>query len=149
MECAIVRRLAGATLVAAGAVVSSCQQQHFDDAAAPQPQRIAVIVRNSGFLDANVYAALPNGARGARLGTVTGFSTARLSMRVGDLLPGNVMILRIHGIGARNDWVSQAVIVDPSDYAELDLMTDANNEYRYSNLYPRITRTAALPPSHP
>ena len=148
MECAIVRRLAGATLVAAGAVVSSCQQQHFDDAAAPQPQRIAVIVRNSGFLDANVYAALPNGARGARLGTVTGFSTARLSMRVSDLLPGNVMILRIHGIGARNDWVSQAVIVDPSEYAELNLMTDANNEYRYSNLYPRITRTAALP-SHP
>jgi len=148
MERAIVRRLAGATLVAAGAVVSSCQQQHFDDAAAPQPQRIAVVVRNDGFLDANVYAALPNGARGARLGTVTGFSTARLSMRVSDLLPGNVMILRIHGIGARNDWVSQAVIVDPSEYAELNLMTDANNEYRYSNLYPRITRTAALP-SHP
>jgi len=145
MECAIVRRLAGATLVAAGAVVSSCQQQHFDDAAAPQPQRIAVIVRNSGFLDANVYAALPNGARGARLGTVTGFSTARLSMRVSDLLPGNVMVLRIHGIGARSDWLSQAVTVDPSDYAELNLFSDANNDYRYSNLYPRIRRTAALP----
>jgi hypothetical protein len=145
MEYSIIRRFAGATLVAAGAVVSSCQQQHFDDGAAPQPQRIAVVVRNGGFLDANVYAALPNGARGARLGTVTGNSTARLSMRVSDLLPGNVMMLRIHGIGARNDWLSQAVIVDPSDFAELNLMTDANNEYRYSNLYPRITRTAALP----
>jgi hypothetical protein len=144
MECAVIRRIAGATLVAGGAAVSSCQQ-HFADTAAPQPQHIEVIVRNDGFLDANVYAALPNGARGARLGTVTGNSTARLTMRLSDLLPGNVMVLRVHGIGARNDWLSQAVIVDPSDYAELNLFPDANNDYRYSNLYPRITRTAALP----
>jgi hypothetical protein len=63
----------------------------------------------------------------------------------GDLQPGNVMVLRIHGIGARDDWLSQAVIVDPSDYEELYLMSDANNDYRYSNLYPRIRRTAAVP----
>ena len=69
-------------------------------------------------------------------------------MRVSDLLPGNVMVLRIHGIGARNDWLSQAVTVDPSDYAELNLFSDTNNDYRYSNLYPRIRRTAALP-AHP
>jgi len=37
------------------------------------------------------------------------------------------------------------VTVDPSDYAELNLFSDANNDYRYSNLYPRIRRTAALP----
>ena len=144
MESAIIRRIAGATLVAAGAVVSSCQQ-HVEDTAAPQPQHIEVVVRNGGFLDANVYAALPTGGRGARLGTVTGNSTARLSMRVSDLLPGNVMVLRIHGIGARSDWLSQAVTVDPSDYAELNLFSDANNDYRYSNLYARIRRTAALP----
>ena len=144
MEYAVIRRIAGATLVAAGAVVSSCQQ-YAADTPAPQPQRIEVVVRNDGFLDANVYAALPNGARGARLGMVTGNSTARLTMRVSDLQPGNVMVLRIHGIGARNDWLSQAVIVDPSDYAELYLFPDANNDYRYSNLYPRIRRTAALP----
>ena len=142
MECAIIRRIAAATLVAAGAVVSSCQQ-YVADTATPQPQRIEVVVRNNGFLDANVYAALPNGARGARLGTVTGNSTGRLSMRVSDLQPGNVMVLRIHGIGARGDWLSQAVIVDESDYAELYLFPDANNDYRYSNLYPRIRRTAA------
>jgi hypothetical protein len=147
MEYAVIRHIAGATLVAAGAVVSSCQQ-YAADTPAPQPQRIEVVVRNDGFLDANVYAALPNGARGARLGMVTGNSTGRLSMRVSDLQPGNVMVLRIHGIGARNDWLSQAVIVDPSDYAELYLFPDANNDYRYSNLYPRIRRTAALP-SHP
>jgi hypothetical protein len=147
MECAVIRRMAGATLVAGGAAVSACQQQ-FADTAAPQPQRIEVIVRNDGFLDANVYAALPNGARGARLGTVTGNSTARLTMRLSDLLPGNVMVLRVHGIGARSDWLSQAVIVDPSDYAELNLFPDANNDYRYSNLYPRVRRTAALPGSH-
>lgn len=144
MKCAVIRSIAGATLVAAGAVVSSCQQ-YSADTPAPQPQRIEVIVRNDGFLDANVYAALPNGARGARLGMVTGNSTGRLSMRVSDLQPGNVMVLRIHGIGARNDWLSQAVIVDPSDYAELYLFPDANNDYRYSNLYPRIRRTAAVP----
>jgi len=144
MEFAVIRRIAGATLVAAGAAVSSCQK-YVADTSAPQPQRIEVIVRNGGFLDANVYAALSNGARGARLGTVTGNSTARLTMRLSDLLPGNVMVLRIHGIGARSDWLSQAVIVDPSDYAELNLFPDANNDYRYSNLYPRIRRTAALP----
>jgi hypothetical protein len=146
MKYAVIRHIAGATLVAAGAAVSACQQ-YVEDTAAPQPQRIEVIVRNDGFLDANVYAALPNGARGARLGTVTGSSTGRLTMRVSDLLPGNVMVLRIHGIGARGDWLSQAVIVDPSDYAELNLMTDASNDYRYSNLYPRIRRTAAAPGS--
>jgi hypothetical protein len=145
MKCAVIRRLAGATLVAAGAAVSSCQQQYVADTPTPQPQRIEVIVRNDGFLDANVYAALPNGARGARLGMVTGNSTARLTMRLSDLLPGNVMVLRVHGIGARSDWLSQAVTVDPSDYAELNLFPDANNDYRYSNLYPRIRRTAALP----
>ena len=76
-----IRRIAGATLVAAGAAVSSCQQ-YVAAAATPQPQSIEVIVRNDGFLDANVYAALPNGARGARLGMVTGNSTARLTMRI-------------------------------------------------------------------
>ena len=55
------------------------------------------------------------------------------------------MVLRVHGIGARGDWVSQAVIVDPSDYAELNLFPDASGDYRYSNLYPRIRRTAASP----
>jgi len=144
MECAVIRRIGGVTLVTAGAAVASCQQ-YFADTAAPQPQRIEVIVRNDGFLDANVYAALPNGARGARLGTVTGNSTVRLTMRLSDLLPGNVMVLRVHGIGAHGDWLSQAVIVDPSDYAELNLFPDANHDYRYSNLYPRIRRTAALP----
>jgi len=147
MKCAVIRSIAGATLVAAGAVVSSCQQ-YSAGTPAPQPQVIEVIVRNDGFLDANVYAALSNGARGARLGMVTGYSTARLTMRLSDLQPGNVMVLRIHGIGARNDWLSQAVIVDPSDYAELYLMSDTNNDYRFSNLYPRIRRTAALP-THP
>ena len=58
--------------------VSSCQQ-YSADTPAPQPQVIEVIVRNDGFLDANVYAALPNGARGARLGMVTGYSTGRLA----------------------------------------------------------------------
>jgi len=145
MQRVVIRRLACATLVAAGAAVSSCQQ-YSADTAPPQPQRIDVVVRNDGFLDANVYAALPNGARGARLGMVTGNSSARLSMRVSDLLPGNVMVLRVHGIGARGDWLSQSVIVDPSDYAELMLFPDASGDYRsFSNLYPRIRRTAALP----
>jgi hypothetical protein len=138
------RRLACATFVAAGVAVSSCQQ-YSANTTLPQPQRIEVIVRNDGFLDANVYAAQSNGARGARLGMVTGHSSARLSMRLSDLLPGNVMVLRVHGIGAQGDWLSQSVIVDPSEYAELTLFPDANNDYRYSNLYPRIRRTAALP----
>jgi hypothetical protein len=144
MEYPVIRRIAAGTLLAAGAAIFSCQQ-YVADAAQPQPQHIEVIVRNSGFLDANIYAALPNGARGSRLGTVTGNSTARLTMRPSDLQPGNVMVLRVHGIGARGDWLSQAVIVDPSDYAELNLMNDANNDYRFSNLYPRIRRTAGFP----
>jgi hypothetical protein len=139
-----IRHLAAGVLVAAAAAVSSCYE-YSEDTSAPAPQRIDLIVRNDGFLDANVYVALPNGARGGRLGTVTGFSTARLSLRPSDLRGGNVLMLRVHGIGSRGDWLSQAVVVDPSDYAELTLMSDATGDYRFSNLYPRVRRTASVP----
>jgi hypothetical protein len=144
MQSATIRRLAAAAIVAAAIAVSSCHQ-YSEDTIAPAPQRIDLVVRNDGFLDANVYVALPNGQRGARLGTVTGFSSARLSIRPSDLHGGNVLVLRVHGIGSRGDWLSQAVILQPPDYAELALMSDASGDYRFSNLYPRVRRTASVP----
>lgn len=130
------RRLAAAALFAAVSAVSC--HQYSPDTMATQPQSIDLFVRNDGFLDANVYAALPNGARGARLGTVTGSSSARLSVRLSDFWPNNVLVLRVHGIGAPNDWLSQAIIVQPPDYAELRLLSAASGDYRLSNLYSRV-----------
>jgi hypothetical protein len=145
MQRVVFRRLAAASLVAAASAAASSCRTHVDDASAPLPQSIDLIVRNDGFLDANIYTTFLNGARGARLGTVTGHSAARLSVRMSDLNPGNILVLRVHGIGATGDWLSQAVVVDPPDYAELTLIADANSRYEFSNLYPRVRRTAALP----
>jgi hypothetical protein len=145
MQRVALRRLAAASLVAAAAAAASSCRAHPDDASPPLPQRIDLIVRNDGFLDANIYATFSNGARGARLGMVPGHSAMRLSVRMSDLHPGNILVLRVHGIGATGDWLSQAVVVDPPDYAELTLIADANSKYEFSNLYPRLRGTAALP----
>lgn len=130
------RRLTAAALFAAISAVSC--HQYSPDTVATAPQSVDLYVRNDGFLDANVYAALPNGARGARLGTVTGSSTARLSVRVSDLWPNNVLVLRVHGIGARSDWLSQSIIIQPPDYAELRLLSGSSGDYQLSNLYSRV-----------
>ena len=130
------RRLTAAALFAAISAVSC--HQYSPDTMATQPQSVDLFVHNDGFLDANVYAALPNGARGARLGTVTGSSTARLSVRLSDLWPNNILVLRVHGIGARNDWLSQSITIQPPDYAELRLLSGASGDYRFSNLYSRV-----------
>ena len=139
MQSSTLRRLAGATLLGIATATPACQQYTPGDASAPRPpQYIALLVRNDGFLDANVYAALSTGQRGARLGMVTGHSAARLNVRLSDLQPGNVLVLRVHPIGGTHDWLSQSVIVTPPDYAELNLIDDANGRYEFSNLYSRV-----------
>ena len=88
MQGIVLRRLAAASLVAAVSAAASSCRAHPDDANAPLPQYVDLIVRNDGFLDADIYSTFSNGARGARLGTVTGHSAGRLSVRMSDLYPG-------------------------------------------------------------
>ena len=144
MECAIVRRIAGATLVAAGAVVSSCQQQHFDDA-----PRLSHSASPSSF--ATVVSSTPTSMRRCRtVRAVRGwhgnglFDSAALDAR-------ERPAARKRDDTAHSRHRRAQRLGEPSrDRRSVGLrgarlMTDANNEYRYSNLYPRIRRTAALP----
>jgi hypothetical protein len=108
--------------------------------------RTQFVVRNDGFYDANVYVALSDGRKGWRLGTVTGNSAAVFQLRQSDLQPGDVLMVRVHPIGTRVDWLSPAVIVGPDEIPELHLIADARGALNMSSFYTRVRLAAVAPP---
>ncbi len=86
-----------------------------DPNAEPEPPvgPTTVRVQNQGFLDATVYV-FRGGAR-ARLGTVTGNSTAVLTIPKSFVLPATALRFIANPIGGARQPVSEEIIVSPGD----------------------------------
>ena len=97
--------------------------------------RIPLIVENRGYLDVNIFNIRSDGTRGSRLGTVSGFSTGRFSVRRNDLQYGQRMVLRVHAIGGNSDWISPGISISEGSTARLDVFTDAGGNLSRSQLY--------------
>jgi hypothetical protein len=103
-------------------------------------ERFPLIVRNNGYFDVVITALQSGGTSGARIGNVTGNSSASLTIRSSDLQPGGVLVLRLHAIGTNRTWNSPAVTVGPSTQIRLDIYSDASGSLSRSSLY-----TIAIP----
>lgn len=105
----------------------------------PAPMKIPLIVRNHGFLDADVFALQTSSGPAIRLETVIGGTTATIQVPSTALQPGGFLALRVHAVGSSETWVSQTISVDEYTTAELDIYMDPNGNMRRSTLYARNT----------
>lgn len=105
----------------------------------PAPMKIPLIVRNHGFLDADVFALQTSSGPAIRLETVIGGTTANIQVPSTALQPGGFLALRVHAVGSSETWVSQTISVDEYTTAELDIYMDPNGNMRRSTLYARNT----------
>lgn len=124
--------LSTAMLIAVGGGCRALKRQGIS------PPRIPLTVHNNGFFDVDVNAVQSGGGNGARLGTVTGNSTASLSVRQTDLQTGGILVLRLHAIGTSRNWVSPAVSVGPETHPRLDIYSDASGNLSRSVLYTTV-----------
>jgi hypothetical protein len=102
------------------------------------PVRIPLTVHNNGYFDVDVNAVQSSGGNGARLGTVTGNTTASLSIRQTDLQTGGILVLRLHAIGTNRSFVTPAVSVGPETHPRLDIYSDASGNLSRSVLYTTV-----------
>jgi hypothetical protein len=102
------------------------------------PPRIPLTVHNNGFFDVDVSAVQSGGGSGARLGMVTGNSTAALAVRQSDLQTGGLLVLRLHAIGTNRSFVTPAVTVGPETRPRLDIYSDASGNLSRSVLYTTV-----------
>lgn len=105
--------------------------------AGPEPVKIPLIVRNHGFLDADVFAMQTSSGPAIRLQTVIGGTTATIRVPHTALQPGGFLMLRVHAVGSTETWYSPTIAVDPDATAELDIYMDPNGNMRRSTLYGR------------
>ena len=102
------------------------------------PVRIPLTVRNNGYFDVDVNAVQSSGGNGARLGMVSGNTTAALSIRQTDLQTGGILVLRLHAIGTNRSYVTPAVSVGPETHPRLDIYSDAGGNLSRSVLYTTV-----------
>lgn len=103
----------------------------------PEPAPVVLEVSNRGFFDVDIYALTSSVGSGSRmrLGTVSGFSSLKLTLTPRYLQPGGVLVVRLHGIGTNVSWDSPGVSVGPGDHVALDIYADANGTLNRSQLF--------------
>jgi hypothetical protein len=119
--------------VAAIAVASSCAKRTATSSGSSE--KIPLLVNNRGYYDVTVYAVRSPGGAGARIGNVSGGSTASLSVRFADLQAGGRMVLRVRAIGARREWLSPALSVGTGATARLNVFSTNSGDMSQSTLY--------------
>lgn len=129
-----------AALAAALLALAGCNRY---TSQAPQGGAVALHVRNNAFLDVNVFSLPTTGIdTRIRLGTVTGHSSLELTVPSTALRPGGILVLYLHAIGSNSDWVSPAVLVDPTQAACLDIYANPDGDLSRSSLYTTIVAAA-------
>lgn len=96
---------------------------------------IPLEVHNYGFFDVVVYALRSEAGSRIRLATVSGNSSARLSVAETSLQPGGVLRLYLHAIGSTRSWASPAVSVSSGTVACLDIYSDRDGNLSRSVFY--------------
>ncbi len=102
--------VAGLTIDAA-----ACATNHASGAA-PPPERMIVTVKNSNWMDVNVFAV--RGTTRSRVGSVTGLSTATFRVPREYAPDGNLQLL-VDPIGSDATYLTDKIAVNPGQRIEL------------------------------
>lgn len=130
---AIGRRLAFVCMALLVGMLAGCKMGKPGTA----PLRVTLVVENRGYFDVIVYAVRSPGARGTRLGNVTGNSTQIFRVRETDLQAGGIMTLQVRAIGGHSTWTSPGLQVSTQSVAKLDLVATGSSDYGQSQFYVR------------
>ena len=85
-------------------------------AAVPPPEPVVVLVNNSNYLDVDVFAV--RGTSRARVGSVTGLSSATFRVPAHYALDGHLQLL-VDPIGSNATYLTDKIAVGPGQQVEL------------------------------
>jgi len=94
---------------------AACATRHPSAAAAP-PEPVELTVNNSNYLDVDVFAV--RGTSRARIGSVTGLSSATFLVPVHHAADGNLQLL-VDPIGSNATYMTDKIAVSPGQHVEL------------------------------
>jgi len=93
---------------------------HHDSSAAQPPERVAVTVKNSNWMDMDVFAV--RGGTRARVGSVTGLTTATFRVPA-NFAPDGILQFMVDPIGSDATYVTDKIVVSPGQRVELTIGT--------------------------
>lgn len=105
---------AGLTLV-----TGACATNHGSGAAQP-PERVTVTVKNTNWMDMDVFAV--RGGTRSRVGSVTGLTTATLHVPT-DFAPDGILQFMVDPVGSDGTYVTEKISVSPGQRIELTIGT--------------------------
>src|SRR5262245_24826278 len=83
---------------------------------APAPERVAVTVKNSNWMDMDVFAV--RGTTRARVGSVTGLTTATFRVPA-NFAPDGILQFMVDPVGSDGTYVTDKIVVSPGQRVEL------------------------------
>ncbi len=95
---------------------AACATHH--GSAAPAPERVAVTVKNSNWMDMDVFAV--RGETRARVGSVTGLTTATFRVPA-NFAPDGVLQFMVDPVGSDAAYVTEKIVVAPGQRVELTI----------------------------
>jgi len=102
-----------ALVIGAGA----CATRH-GAGTAPPPERVAVTVKNTNWMDMDVFAV--RGSTRSRVGSVTGLTTATFRVPA-NFAPDGVLQFMVDPIGSDAAYVTEKISVSPGQRVELTI----------------------------
>lgn len=97
---------------------SACATHHATGAS--EPERVAVTVKNTNWMDMDVFAV--RGTTRARVGSVTGLTTATFRVPA-NFSPDGVLQFMVDPIGGDAAYVTDKMVVSPGQRVELTIGT--------------------------
>ena len=91
---------------------------HHDSSAAQPPERVAVTVKNTNWMDMDVFAV--RGTTRARVGSVTGLTTATFRVPA-NFAPDGILQFMVDPIGSDATYVTDKIVVSPGQRVELTI----------------------------
>ncbi len=116
------------------ALLSACSLTKLGGRGSAQ-STVTLVVENRGYADVNVYIVRSEGARGARVGMVTGGATVTFKVRETDLQAGGLMQLQARAIGGLSTWTSPTLSVNNGGVVKLDLLAVGTTDLSRSQIY--------------
>jgi hypothetical protein len=95
---------------------SACATHHASGTA--QPERVAVTVKNTNWMDMDVFAV--RGGTRARVGSVTGLTTATFRVPA-NFAPDGILQFMVDPIGSDAAYVTDKIVVSPGQRVELTI----------------------------
>ena len=112
----MVRSSIFATLAALVMGAGACATNH--GSGAPQPERVAITVKNTNWMDMDVFAV--RGDTRTRVGSVNGLTTATFRVPA-NFAPDGVLQFLVDPIGSDTPYLTDKITVSPGQRVELTI----------------------------